>query len=167
MDAAFVGDVRRVRDLISAGADVNEVISDGTPLLESLREHPDFFDDDALRIVEMLLEAGASVGLRQPSTGRTPLHEAARAGPKAVALLLARGADPNAQSFDGSTPLHECVTCLGVDSARVLLRAGANTTSIDRAGLSPADLAVQEAAANPDLEEAQELAVLLSTVDGP
>ena len=38
--------------------------------------------------------------------GVTPLHEAARIGhPKVVAILLAAGADPNARTRSGETPM--------------------------------------------------------------
>ncbi len=65
-------------------------------------------------LVEVLLDAGADPGRRDPDTGRTPLHEAVAAGvaagpggdaPGVVRLLLAAGADVDATTNDGASAL--------------------------------------------------------------
>ncbi|KAK4031963.1 ankyrin-2 [Parachaetomium inaequale] len=54
--------------------------------------------------LELLLRAGADI-YRRDSNLRTPLHHAA-GRPALLRLLLLAGADPNAESSDGSTLLH-------------------------------------------------------------
>jgi ankyrin repeat protein len=54
----------------------------------------------------MLLKAGARPDFKLPGTGNTPLHSAVRRrDPVAVAMLLYKGADVNAENSSGTTPL--------------------------------------------------------------
>jgi ankyrin repeat protein len=54
-----------------------------------------------------------------------------------VKALVEAGADVDALSFYGDTPLHLCVTSCNVTSAETLLRAGANPNPLNKKGLSP------------------------------
>lgn len=66
------------------------------PFRQEKLQHVRSVYDRCLRMVEMLLVAGAAVDARHPKRGWTALHCAADAGhPEAVALLLEAGADPN------------------------------------------------------------------------
>ena len=167
IDAAFVGDLKRVQEFIAAEADVNEAAFGTTPLLAALQEPPEFFDRTSTSIVELLLEAGADPNGREPTTGRTALHEAVRPGVGPVRLLLAGGADPNARSDDGSTPLHECAVYSAVEVAHELLTAGADPSVADGLGQTPGDLARREATAHPEDEDARALADLFGTLPAP
>jgi hypothetical protein len=70
------------------------------------------------------LDAGSDT-LARNAESFTPLHFAARSGPeKLVELLLERGAAPNAQSTDGTTPL---ALARSDDIALLLLNAGGAT----------------------------------------
>jgi hemoglobin len=76
----------------------------------------------------------ALVNLRY--AGRTLLHEAAAAGNlPTVELLLASGADPNAQDGGKHTPLYsaanECAMPVSGEVIRVLVRAGAKVDAAD------------------------------------
>ena len=166
-DAAFVGDLARVRELLAAGADVNEEISGTYALFAALQEPPDYFDDNAAAIVRALLAAGARVDVREAETGRTPLHEAVHPGLRAVKLLLDAGADPNAVSKTGTTPLHETIPLAAVAVAEELLRAGADLSLRDSEGRTPLDLAASKARAYPDDEQAASLVRLLSGRTAP
>lgn len=74
-----------------------------------------------------LIDAGANVNLVADdgfptlhaaiTRDRTPRHEV-------LALLLARGADPNMRGFNDWTPLHHAVNRLDAEAIRMLLAAG-------------------------------------------
>ena len=82
----------------------------------------------------------------------TPLHFACKTGdPECIRLLIAAGADVNAESCEGRTPLHAlCILCAaptgsvryfaGGDAlgcVQLLLAGGARTTYADHNGLTP------------------------------
>src|SRR6266566_9930492 len=72
-DAMKAGDVVRARQLLEAGADVNDTDAEGrTPLHVAVIEK-------RIELVPLLLEKGANVSARTPS-GDTPLHLAGRHG---------------------------------------------------------------------------------------
>ncbi|NBT06811.1 MAG: ankyrin repeat domain-containing protein [Betaproteobacteria bacterium] len=74
--------------------------------------------------VEMLLERGAPLDV--PSGDWTPLHYAAHQGDaRIVARLLLAGADSNAKSPNGTTPLMMGAMSGVPEVARALLKAGA------------------------------------------
>jgi len=116
--AAFHGHWQLCQFLLEAGADANQVQADTaeTPL------HAALVSDDRVRhdaVVAVLLAAGADVGARtvagaatgafmrdSRTRGETPLHRAAAFGGSATLdLLLAAGADREAQDAYGDTPL--------------------------------------------------------------
>ena len=167
IDYVFAGDLNRVCELLVSDTNLDDPEYGTRLLFEALQEPPEFFGDAALSILELLLDAGLKVDGREEGTGRTPLHEAVRPGVRAVKGLLARGADPNARSDDGSTPLHECVQYSAVEPARELLRAGADALATDDLGRTPGDLARQEVDVYPDDEDAKALADLLMTRPAP
>lgn len=152
--AARDGDLAKVRQLIGAGADVNQPEPDGsTPLLWAAY-HSDVemvkallaagADPDAANrfgmtplmqasrygdadVIRALLDGGASLDVEHPE-GVTPLMMAARAGSvAAVSLLLERGSDPNAvESQWNQTALMWAAAEGHLDVVDVLLDAGAD-----------------------------------------
>lgn len=93
MWAAYHNDVPMVRLLLDRGADPNKMIVFGSPLSHACWH-------DSLEAAELLIERGAKVDSRDPIANFTPLHWAASSeSPRAdlVKLLLAKGADPNAE----------------------------------------------------------------------
>ncbi|CAN0229162.1 unnamed protein product [Ectocarpus fasciculatus] len=67
--------------------------------------------------------------------GKTPLHEASRAGcARVVSLLVKHGANVNAEDRRGRTPLHYTTSD---EVRRVLLHAGANPDARDNMGEKP------------------------------
>lgn len=87
---------------------------------------------------ERLIERGGRVN--QP--GWTPLHYAASGpNPKVVELLLARGADVDAQSPNGSTPLMMAARYGSEDSVQRLLERGADPARLNERQLGAADFA--------------------------
>lgn len=85
--------------------------------------------------IEKLLDAGADVNERDEG-GRSALHLAVFSGSEElVSLLLARGADPNAQDHKGVTPLNTTRSFNGLEGiSRLLLSAGADPGLKDHEG---------------------------------
>ena len=118
-----------------------------------------------LPIAEALLVAGADpnvdnaglpANLRKSEFASSPLHQAALRGEAVmVDLLLGAGANPNAATASGLTPLHLLgssrgnITGTGVGSQAVaalarLLAAGANPNAVTSSGRTPLHDAVQQ-----------------------
>jgi ankyrin repeat protein len=83
------------------------------------------FRGDAQYVLRMLRE-GADVNSANETNGETALHKAVMGNKVNVMnVLLQEGADPDAATIGGFTPLHYCV---GRDAAQVLLASGADPT---------------------------------------
>ena len=139
--AAYLGDLKMVKLLISKGADLDAVDpSYGTPLhLAAEQAH--------VEVVEFLLGSGAQVSASSPSWGHTPLHRASwgpvvrRFGQDAndfgadpnpdyttiVALLIAEGAELNVQDQEGETPLDQAIEGGSAETVALLKKHGAKT----------------------------------------
>lgn len=105
--------------------------SDETPLMmAALKGRTDW--------MRALIERGASVD----RPGWTPLHYAASGpDPKAVSLLLDKGAAIEALSPNKTTPLMMAARYGAIDSADLLLARGASSTARNDAGLTAIDFA--------------------------
>jgi hypothetical protein len=122
LDAIEEGDVKRVRELIATGADVN--LPDGkahgrTPLMTASLS-PD--------MVRELIAAGANVN---GTNGReTPLHVAAATNSvEEIKLLIQAGADIEAGAAKGQSALDDALYCgRATDGVRALVEAGAKLT---------------------------------------
>jgi len=136
-EAAAVGDVRRVGELLAAGATVDGRSPDGfSPVQLAL-----FFDHPAAAAV--LLRAGADVDAAAGHPmGVAAIHAAAASPTGAgVALAVAAGADLDATQSGGFTALHEAAHRGDADMVELLLAAGADATRQTDDGLTPADVA--------------------------
>lgn len=140
-EAATAGDARRVRELVDADRSlVDAVARDGySPLgLASFFKRTD--------VVKALLERGAKPSVASRDQGFTPLHSAVAndAGStihEIVRLLLDGGADPNAKSREGTTPLHSAAFTGDLEIAELLLAHGADPNAADPKGHTPLDVA--------------------------
>jgi ankyrin repeat protein len=140
-EAATAGDAKRVAALVDADATLaNAVARDGySPLgLAAFFKRPE--------VVKALLERGAKPGLPSRDQGFTPLHSAVAtdAGPAEhaiVRLLLEAGADPNANSREGGTPLHSAAFTGDLETAELLLAYGADPNATDPKSFTPLDVA--------------------------
>jgi ankyrin repeat protein len=129
MHAAYGGTTTIMQALIDAGADVNAAnLRQATALHWAL---PD------LEKINLLLAKGARVDPRTIE-GRTPLYVAAMLpqGVAAAKRLLDAGADVNAVSLVGTTPLFPAVTT-SADTTRLLLDRGADPDARARTGATP------------------------------
>jgi len=131
--ACTQGDISRVRRLLDEGrVSVHETTEEGESLL-SLACSAGYYE-----LAQVLLAMRANVEDRGMKGDCTPLMEAASAGhTDIVRLLIAHGADVNAQSSTGNTPL--MYACAGghEEVVRVLLEAGANVEVHNENGHTP------------------------------
>ena len=88
--------------------------------------------------VQKMVKMGAKIN--QP--GWTPLHYACSGPDNGVAAwLLSQGADINARSANGTTPLMMAARYGNLDTAPILLKAGADVSLKNEQGLTAADFA--------------------------
>jgi ankyrin repeat protein len=137
VEAAFVCDLVRVRELLRAGADPNARDEDGrTPIFSAVL-------GGSLALLGLLLESKGDADARD-AHGWTALHIAAEEVlPEMASLLLARGATVDVQDNEGNTPLARAVFSGrgNYDVVRLLRRAGAKDDRANRAGETPRQLA--------------------------
>jgi ankyrin repeat protein len=138
-DAARAGDIAAIHQLISHGADPNEVAGQNnwTPLLHAIHK-------GEIGSVTALLDGGADIN-RISGDGVTPLMMAAGYGyTNIVELLLRRGADPAIAGSHGATALDLALTGVSDidrftlfdcqnETVKVLQRAGAPSTTVPAA----------------------------------
>lgn len=128
-EAACLGAAGRIRELLAVSPeDVNSFSPDGFPIVGLAAF---FGHEDCVRI---LLEAGANPDpVSKNPLGVAALHAAMSGGHTAIARMLAdAGADVNAQSAEGWTPLHYCAEIGDAEMAALFLGKGADP-SIRRA----------------------------------
>jgi ankyrin repeat protein len=144
------------RSLLRAGADCRAVGKHrhSQPLhyaADGCLENPDWDARRQVRMIQLLLEAGADVHA-QDRNGATPLHRAVRTRcAAAVKCLLAAGADAKLRNQPGSTPFHLAVQNTG--------RGGSGS---ERAKLAQREIleAFLEQGASPGSKDAQGKSVL-------
>jgi ankyrin repeat protein len=118
MIGAWEGNLELMRLFISRGADINKANANGeTPLALAAWNGRE-------QAVKWLLERGARIN--SPGRQWSALHYAVFGGHRELAnFLLAQGADINAQSTNGSTPLMMAIYEGHDDLARALIEKGA------------------------------------------
>ena len=125
VDAARVGDVAQVRQLIKSGADVNAPATDGSTALLFAA-----YDSDA-EMLKALLGAGANPNVAN-NFGVTPLLQSSRYGDaSAIEALLKGGADVEKAQRDGETPLMAASRAGSVASVKLLLQHGADPNKVE------------------------------------
>lgn len=131
VDAARLGDLGTVRQLLQEGAAANDVHVDGsTPL------HWATHANDAA-MTKVLLDAGADPNARNRVGAPPMLSAAVNGNAEILKLLLAAGADPNQSvSVTGDTPLMLAARTGVVDAVAVLLEHGADVNATESWGFT-------------------------------
>lgn len=123
-NAAMQGDLEGVRALLAQKADVNAAQGDGMTAL-----HWAALKDD-LKMMQMLVAAGANVKAATRIDSITPIVLAAKNGnAEIVEALLKAGADPNAATSTGATVLMLAAMSGSTNAAKVLLDRGADVNA--------------------------------------
>ena len=136
-DAALMGNLQKLKLLISKGADVNAGDKyDNTPLHKAAIT-------GQTEAAELLISKGADVNAGD-KYDNTPLHKAASNGQKWVAeLLIAKGADVNAGDKYDNTPLHNAAKSGMTELAKLLISEGANVNAGNNQGETPLHVAAE------------------------
>ncbi|XP_049803906.1 serine/threonine-protein phosphatase 6 regulatory ankyrin repeat subunit B-like [Schistocerca nitens] len=131
--AARAGNYKVLEVLLDAGGDPNIVDVFGVSLLHTVAS-TSVANKGIIELSRKIVEAGARVD-KTDHNGRTPLHDAARAGNyKCVEVLIKAGADVNAVDMDGATPLLMQTRCYYYEVTELLVAAGADLTASDKDG---------------------------------
>ena len=156
--AAMRGDAPMVRELIKAGARVDEIQPDGYSALSAVLTTAEDRDDFAA-VAGALLDAGTNPNQRVESGFPLLVIAAAVPRPKIFRLLIERGADPNlavtcACAGDRSTSLHFLADPALV---RLALECGARSDARDASGATPLMRARERDRGTPSDREVVEL----------
>ena len=133
MTAIRFSHVQCLKELIAAGADVNEGTDKHTPVTLALR--PRGYEADR-QCLDLLVDAGVDLNAQQTVSGDTPLMYICQEDTK-VKLLICKGADVNARKGDGSTALMLAAEDGIYKSVKLLLEAGADVNAQDSNGATP------------------------------
>jgi len=134
--AAEYGTAETVAALIDAGADPGARDRNGRFPADLAEDNPEVKDHDIFRVLEEARNAA------QPDCGlwnSSGFFEKATAAD--VKICLAAGADVNARTQDGWTPLHMAAAYGAAETVAVLIESGADPGARNRNGRFPADLA--------------------------
>jgi uncharacterized protein len=119
------GNAAMAQKLLLAGADPNSALPTGETVLMTASRTGN------LDVVQRLLAHGANVNAKESWRGQTALMWAVdQKHPQVVQALIDRGADVHARSSNGFTPLLFAARVDDIDSARVLLAAGADVNEV-------------------------------------
>ena len=118
---------------------VAQSFSDGYTFLKAVRER----DPNAAERI-LANPATTAINARDPSTGEGALHILVRGRDiNWLAFMLGKGARPDSQSNDGTTPLILCAQLGWIEGATQLLARRASPNLANRRGETPLIVAVQ------------------------
>ncbi len=139
IESIYCGQVRKIKQAISEGANVNHHDEDGfTPIMCAILEDKPIPD-----VIKLLVENGGNVYLNDNREKWTALHFAARAGHVEIAkILLDAGALIDARDIFGNTPLMRAISAFRNrdQMIRFLIQHGADRNASNDSGISPMSL---------------------------
>ena len=155
------GDVGAITALLEAGADVNQLATDGVSPLHFASQ------EGHVGAITALLGAGAEVN-QSTTDGVSPLHSASHNGHVgAIRALLGAGAEVNQPTTDGVSPLHAASNEGRADAIRALLEAGAEVNQLTINGETPLRLVSQRGHQDPERRgDYSKAAIALIVADG-
>jgi len=113
-----------------------------------------------------LIEQGADIEGKDPSTGASVLHYAVmRGNPEILKYLLGKSVDVNSRTRNGTTPLHTAVLYNRYEVAEMLLNKGADVEAKSSSGATP--LAIATAARNRDMADLLRARGAITILGGP
>ena len=138
--ALMLEDIELVKHYLDRGVDANSKLAKGYTTGESWLNKAVAYQNRNL--VELLLNHGAIVNDKTGTFKSSPLHRATKGIKGRVyrnicELLIARGADVNAEDKYGKTPLHGAAECGNQDIVEFLLDCGADVNALDLSKSSP------------------------------
>lgn len=137
------GNVSRIREAVSQGADIHARSVQGQSVLEVAQAN------SRADLVDLLVELGADPNRRLGKQQQTLLHRCAKTGDIGFANALLRAkANPNIQNQFGQTPLHLAAAGGWEYLARALLEAGADPSITADNGKLPESVAFENAHVN-------------------
>lgn len=130
MIAAQHGQAESAEMLLAHGAKPNDKDKSGSfPLYEAAL-------NKQLTTVKTLLAGGADPNLSTPSKRTALMAAAAKNHTKVIDMLLEHNADIDQRQSDGRTALQIAAAYNNAEAATMLIKHGANTTLVDKAGIS-------------------------------
>jgi len=121
-------DLKIVEILLRSGADVNKPDDVGSPLMNATSSR------HASVLVPLLIKHHANVRWADKD-GCQAIHMAAHADFKIFKILIADGADMNARTNDGETPLFWALDADNIEVVDYIMNHGESVTKLDSAGV--------------------------------
>jgi len=140
--AVMLGDVELVKYYLEQGIDPNSKLTKG--LTEGESWLMTAISSKNINLVALLVNCGARVNESMKSHKVFPLHRASAIGCRDICeLLIARGADVNAEGEHSKSPLHLATQYGYQNIVELLLDCGANVNALDTKERSPLFASVQ------------------------
>ena len=138
--AVMMNKEEKVKAFIKMGANPNSRAFDGTSPLHFAIEN------ENKKIAKLLLNNGAQIDIPNEKSGAVPIHLAMKLSVEIVKFLLKNGANPNAKSYSGMSPLHFFAISRNstAETVKLLIEKGACINALDARNHSPLYLAIED-----------------------
>jgi ankyrin repeat protein len=149
--AVMLGDVELVKYYLAQGIDANSKLTKGLSKGDSWLITAIGYKHKNTNLIELLLNHGAKVNEKTGTFNFSPLHRVAIVGYKSTfvscrdigEILIAHGANVNAEDKHGNTPLHWAARLGHQDIVEILLEYNANVNHKNQGGVSALSEAIQ------------------------